>query len=145
LLKSALDEVRLLNGVGSAITIFSDMPTYEYRCEKCQGTFELFQSMKDAAVEVCPKEQCRLDTWGHGKVKRLLGTGAGLIFKGSGFYVTDYRSQSYKESAKKESGAKEGGTKESGGGKTDSGAAKSGGGTGSTGGGAASSSNKPAN
>jgi putative FmdB family regulatory protein len=145
LLKSAQDEVRLLNGVGSAITIFSDMPTYEYRCEKCQGTFELFQSMKDAALEVCPKEQCRLDTWGHGKVKRLLGTGAGLIFKGSGFYVTDYRSQSYKESAKKESGAKEGGTKESGGGKTDSGAAKSGGGTGSTGGGAASSSSKPAN
>jgi putative FmdB family regulatory protein len=144
LLKSVLDEVRLLNGVGSAITIFSDMPTYEYRCEKCQGTFELFQSMKDAAVEVCPKERCRLDTWGHGKVKRLLGTGAGLIFKGSGFYVTDYRSPSYKESAKKESGAKEGGTKESGGGKTDSGAAKSGGGTGSTGGGA-SSSNKPAN
>jgi len=121
------------------------MPTYEYRCEKCQGTFELFQSMKDAALEVCPKEQCRLDTWGHGKVKRLLGTGAGLIFKGSGFYVTDYRSPSYKESAKKESGAKEGGTKESGGGKTDSGAAKSGGGTGSTGGGAASSSSKPAN
>ncbi len=145
MLKSAQDEVRLLNGVGSAITIFSDMPTYEYRCEKCQGTFELFQSMKDAALEVCPKEQCRLDTWGHGKVKRLLGTGAGLIFKGSGFYVTDYRSQSYKESAKKESGAKEGGTKESGGGKTDSGAAKSGGGTGSTGGGAASSSSKPAN
>ena len=106
---------------------------------------ELFQSMKDAALEVCPKEQCRLDPWGHGKVKRLLGTGAGLIFKGSGFYVTDYRSQSYKESAKKESGAKEGGTKESGGGKTDSGAAKSGGGTGSTGGGAASSSSKPAN
>jgi putative FmdB family regulatory protein len=138
LLKSALDEVRLLNGAGSAITIFSDMPTYEYRCEKCQGTFELFQSMKDAALEVCPKEQCRLDTWGHGKVKRLLGTGAGLIFKGSGFYVTDYRSPSYKESAKKESGAKEGGPKESGGGKTDSGAAKSGGGTGSTAGGASS-------
>ena len=145
MLKSARDALRLLNGVGSAITIFSDMPTYEYRCEKCQGTFELFQSMKDAALEVCPKEQCRLDTWGHGKVKRLLGTGAGLIFKGSGFYVTDYRSPSYKESAKKESGAKEGGTKESGGGKTDSGGAKSGEGTSSTGGGTASSSNKPAN
>lgn len=145
MLKSARDELRLLNGVGSAITIFSDMPTYEYRCEKCQGTFELFQSMKDAALEVCPKEQCRLDTWGHGKVKRLLGTGAGLIFKGSGFYVTDYRSPSYKESAKKESGGKEGGTKESGGGKTDSGGAKSGEGTSSTGGGTASSSNKPAN
>ncbi|MGA8480543.1 MAG: FmdB family zinc ribbon protein [Chthoniobacterales bacterium] len=145
MLKSARDALRLLNGVGSAITIFSDMPTYEYRCEKCQGTFELFQSMKDAALEVCPKEQCRLDTWGHGKVKRLLGTGAGLIFKGSGFYVTDYRSPSYKESVKKESGAKEGGTKESGGGKTDSGGAKSGEGTSSTGGGTASSSNKPAN
>ena len=145
MLKSTRDELRLLNRVGSAITIFSDMPTYEYRCEKCQGTFELFQSMKDAALEVCPKEQCRLDTWGHGKVKRLLGTGAGLIFKGSGFYVTDYRSPSYKESAKKESGAKEGGTKESGGGKTDSGGAKSGEGTSSTGGGTASSNNKPAN
>ena len=101
--------------------------------------------MKDAALEVCPKEQCRLDTWGHGKVKRLLGTGAGLIFKGSGFYVTDYRSPSYKESAKKESGAKEGGTKESGGGKTDSGGAKPGEGTSSTGRGTASPSNKPAN
>ena len=124
------------------------MPTYEYRCEKCQGTFELFQSMKDSALEVCPKEKCLLDTWGRGKVKRLLGTGAGLIFKGSGFYVTDYRSPSYQESAKKESSAKEGGAKEGGeggGAKTDSGAAKSGGGSGSTGGGTGSSSNKPAN
>ena len=128
------------------------MPTYEYRCEKCQGTFELFQSMKDSALEVCPKEKCLLDTWGRGKVKRLLGTGAGLIFKGSGFYVTDYRSPSYQESAKKESSAKEGGAKEGsgaktegGGAKTDSGAAKSGGGGSSTGGGAGSSSNKPAN
>ncbi len=122
------------------LAYFSDMPTYEYRCEKCQGTFELFQSMKDAPLEVCPKEKCLLDTWGRGKVKRLLGTGAGLIFKGSGFYVTDYRSPSYRESAKKESGAKEGG-----GAKTDSGAAKSGGGGNSTGGGTGSSSNKPAN
>lgn len=115
------------------------MPTYEYRCEKCQGTFELFQSMKDAALEVCPEKQCLLDTWGHGKVKRLLGTGAGLIFKGSGFYITDYRSSNYRESAKKESGAKEGGAKESGGAKTDSGA-KSGGGSASSGGGSTSSS-----
>ncbi|MEY2607261.1 MAG: hypothetical protein QOH31_5105 [Verrucomicrobiota bacterium] len=123
------------------------MPTYEYRCEKCQGTFELFQSMKDSALEVCPKEKCLLDTWGRGKVKRLLGTGAGLIFKGSGFYVTDYRSPSYQESAKKESSAKEGGgaKTEGGGAKTDSGAGKSGGGSGSTGGGTGSSSNKPAN
>lgn len=126
---------------------FSDMPTYEYRCEKCQGTFELFQSMKDSPLEVCPKEKCLLDTWGRGKVKRLLGTGAGLIFKGSGFYITDYRSPSYRESAKKESGAKEGGgaKTEGGGAKTDTGAAKSGGGGNSTGGGTGSSSNKPSN
>jgi putative FmdB family regulatory protein len=119
------------------------MPTYEYRCEKCQGTFELFQSMKDAALEVCPKEKCRLETWGHGKVKRLLGTGAGIIFKGSGFYVTDYRSASYQESAKKESGTKEAGPKESGGAKPDSGGARPGGGTASSGGGTPT--NKPAN
>jgi putative FmdB family regulatory protein len=85
------------------------MPTYEYRCEKCNETFELFQSMKDDALQVCPQQQCRMETWGQGKVKRLLGTGAGLIFKGSGFYITDYRSQSYTEAAKKESGSKEGG------------------------------------
>jgi putative FmdB family regulatory protein len=121
-----------------------DMPTYEYRCEKCQGTFELFQSMKDAALGVCPEDKCCLDTWGHGKVKRLLGTGAGLIFKGSGFYTTDYRSSNYREAAKKESGTKEGGAKEGGGAKTDPGAAKSGGGTASSGGGPASPSNKPA-
>jgi len=80
------------------------MPTYEYKCEKCNQTFEVFQSMKDEAYAVCPKELCRLEAWGAGKVKRLLGTGAGLIFKGSGFYITDYRSPDYKESAKKESG-----------------------------------------
>jgi len=81
------------------------MPTYEYQCEKCHQTFEAFQSMKDQAYDVCPKELCRLESWGAGKVKRLLGTGAGLIFKGSGFYITDYRSSNYKESAKKESGS----------------------------------------
>ena len=89
------------------------MPTYEYKCEKCNQTFEVFQSMKDEPYAFCPKESCRLETWGAGKVKRLLGTGAGLIFKGSGFYITDYRSPDYKESAKKESGTKESGTKES--------------------------------
>ena len=61
--------------------------------------------MRDKAFQECPKELCRLPKWGHGKVKRLLGTGAGLIFKGSGFYITDYRSDSYKEAAKKESPA----------------------------------------
>ena len=81
------------------------MPTYEYRCEKCNQTFETFQSMKDDPFVVCPKKLCRLEVWGEGKVKRLIGTGAGLIFKGSGFYTTDYRSSNYKESAKKESGS----------------------------------------
>jgi putative FmdB family regulatory protein len=100
------------------------MPTYEYRCEKCNQTFEMFQSMKDDALQVCPQEQCRMESWGQGKVKRLLGAGAGLIFKGSGFYITDYRSQSYSEAAKKESGSKESGSKESGGAKTDSSASK---------------------
>ena len=61
--------------------------------------------MRDEPFRECPKELCRLPKWGHGKVKRLLGTGAGLIFKGSGFYTTDYRSDSYKEAAKKESPA----------------------------------------
>ena len=79
------------------------MPTYEYSCQKCGQNFEAFQSMRDEPFRECPKELCRLPKWGHGKVKRLFGTGAGLIFKGSGFYTTDYRSQSYKEAAKKES------------------------------------------
>jgi putative FmdB family regulatory protein len=88
------------------------MPTYEYQCEKCHQTFEVFQSMKDEAFTVCPKASCRLEVWGEGKVKRLIGTGAGLIFKGSGFYTTDYRSANYQESAKKESGSpKSDGTK----------------------------------
>src|SRR6266446_4310880 len=81
------------------------MPTYEYSCQKCGQTFEAFQSMRDEPFRECPKELCRLPKWGHGKVKRLLGTGAGLIFKGSGFYSTDYRSDSYKEAAKKDSAA----------------------------------------
>src|SRR5215468_6563814 len=87
---------------------FDRMPTYEYLCEKCGQTFEAFQSMKDEPFKVCLKELCRQDLWGQGPVKRLLGTGAGLLFKGSGFYITDYRSSGYKESAKKESAKKEG-------------------------------------
>ncbi len=59
--------------------------------------------MRDKPLRECPKDLCRLPKWGHGKVKRLLGTGAGIIFKGSGFYTTDYRSDSYKEAVKKES------------------------------------------
>src|SRR3954468_18454565 len=81
------------------------MPTYEYSCEKCGKTFEAFQSMRDDPYRKCPKEHCKMQKWGQGKVKRLLGTGAGLIFKGSGFYITDYRSNSYKEAAKKDAPA----------------------------------------
>lgn len=81
------------------------MPTYEYSCEKCGGTFEIVQSMRDAALKECPKDRCQQKKWGHGKVKRLIGTGAGLIFKGSGFYITDYRSDSYREAAKKDAPA----------------------------------------
>ena len=79
------------------------MPTYEYECEKCKGAFECVQSMKDDTFKTCPKELCRMKKWGKGKVRRLMGTGAGLIFKGSGFYITDYRSDGYKASAKKDS------------------------------------------
>ncbi|RYD33011.1 MAG: zinc ribbon domain-containing protein [Verrucomicrobiaceae bacterium] len=75
------------------------MPNYDYQCEKCGHRFEVFQSMKDAKLENCPQEDC------DGKVKRLLGTGAGLIFKGGGFYQTDYRSASYQAGAKADSGA----------------------------------------
>jgi len=71
------------------------MPTYEYQCGACGHRFERFQSIKAAPVRKCP--EC-----GKNKVKRLLSTGAGLIFKGSGFYTTDYRSSSYKEAAKKD-------------------------------------------
>src|SRR5438046_5327774 len=83
------------------------MPTYEYACLKCGQNFDAFQSMRDEPFRECPKHLCRLEKWGHGKVKRLLGKGAGIIFKGSGFYTTDYRSDSYKESAKKETPASE--------------------------------------
>jgi putative FmdB family regulatory protein len=79
------------------------MPTYEYACSKCRKQFEIFQSMKDDAFKTCPESQCRMKKWGKGDVKRLLGAGAGLIFKGSGFYITDYRSEGYKQSAKSES------------------------------------------
>ncbi len=73
------------------------MPTYEYRCEGCGHEFEKFQSITAAPVKKCPK--C-----GKNRVKRLISTGAGLIFKGSGFYITDYRDSSYKEKAKSETG-----------------------------------------
>lgn len=67
--------------------------------------------MKDKPFQTCPEDKCQITPWGHGDVKRLLGTGAGLIFKGSGFYITDYRSEGYKQAAKKDDG---GGVKKEG-------------------------------
>lgn len=74
------------------------MPNYDYICQTCGHTFEVFQRMNDAKLEHCPLQGC------DGTVKRLLGTGAGVIFKGSGFYQTDYRSDSYKQAASKDKG-----------------------------------------
>ncbi len=73
------------------------MPTYEYECTKCDHHFEVFQSMKDDPLKRCPKCRC--------KIRKVLGSGAGIIFKGSGFYQTDYRSKDYHEAAKKDKSA----------------------------------------
>ncbi|MCL4222540.1 MAG: zinc ribbon domain-containing protein [Phycisphaerales bacterium] len=73
------------------------MPTYDYRCGNCEHEFELFQSMSEPARRKCPN--C-----GRNTLERLIGTGAAVLFKGSGFYQTDYRSESYKKAAKSESG-----------------------------------------
>lgn len=100
------------------------MPTYEYHCEKCNRNFETFQSMKDPAFVTCPRELCQQETWGCGKVRRLLGTGAGLIFKGSGFYITDYRSKGYQEAAKKDSASTTGGGDKGGSGGSSAGDSK---------------------
>jgi putative FmdB family regulatory protein len=81
------------------------MPTYEYVCEKCGHEFEKFQSMADTPLKVCPEDKCGKKRWGKGAVRRAISGGAGLIFKGTGFYITDYRSDSYKEAAKKDSTA----------------------------------------
>ena len=76
------------------------MPTYEYSCAQCGKTIEVFQSIKALHLKTCPEDACAKKKWGKGKVKRLLGTGAGIIFKGGGFYETDYRSESYKSGEK---------------------------------------------
>ena len=68
------------------------MPTYDYVCEACKHEFELFQSIKDEPKKQCP--EC-----GKKKLRRLIGPGAAIVFKGSGFYTTDYRSESYKKAA----------------------------------------------
>lgn len=79
------------------------MPTYEYECLTCGHAFETVQSMKDPHLTECPQASCA------GPVRRKIGRGAGIIFKGSGFYQTDYRSESYKAGAKKESGSSDSG------------------------------------
>jgi putative FmdB family regulatory protein len=79
------------------------MPTYEYICEKCGHQFEKFQSISAKALTVCPEELCAQKRWGKGKVKRAISGGAGLLFKGNGFYITDYRSEGYKAAARKDS------------------------------------------
>ena len=81
------------------------MPTYEYACEKCGHEFETVRSMSAPPLKVCPEDLCARKKWGRGPVKKKVGGGAGLIFKGSGFYITDYRSEGYKQSAKKDSTA----------------------------------------
>jgi putative FmdB family regulatory protein len=79
------------------------MPTYEYICEKCGHQFETVQPISSKPLTVCPPEDCAKKRWGRGKVKRAISAGGGLLFKGSGFYITDYRSDGYKAAAKKES------------------------------------------
>jgi len=72
------------------------MPTYDYECQTCGHQFEAKQSMKDPHLTDCPVGACA------GPVKRKIGVGAGFIFKGTGFYITDYRSDSYKAAAKQD-------------------------------------------
>src|SRR2546429_8534986 len=79
------------------------MPTYEYVCSKCEHRFDIFQAITGKPLTVCPKEKCSLKRWGKGKGKPAIGTGGGIILKGNGFYVPDYRGETYKEAAKKES------------------------------------------
>jgi putative FmdB family regulatory protein len=80
------------------------MPTYDYVCDGCGHAFELFQSMTDGVKKTCPK--C-----GKKKLRRLIGAGGAIVFKGSGFYKTDYRSESYKKGAAADSGTKSEGSK----------------------------------
>lgn len=75
------------------------MPNYDYECQQCGKRFEVFQSMNDPKLTDCQVENC------DGQVKRLLGTGGGILFKGSGFYQTDYRSSSYQAASKADGGS----------------------------------------
>jgi putative FmdB family regulatory protein len=82
------------------------MPTYDYECKACHHRWELFQSIKENPVKKCP--QC-----GKRQAQRVIGAGAGIIFKGSGFYQTDYRSSAYKKAAEADRKAADGGNKDS--------------------------------
>jgi putative FmdB family regulatory protein len=81
------------------------MPTYDYECEKCGLVFEEFQRITEPPLTVCKKPGC------GGAVKRLISPGAGFLFKGSGFYSTDYRSESYKKQAKSDTAQPAAGSK----------------------------------
>jgi putative FmdB family regulatory protein len=110
------------------------MPTYDYECDACNHKFELYQGINDEVQKKCP--ECKKN-----KLRRLIGTGSAIVFKGSGFYQTDYRSESYKkakaadssggsksEGGKSEGGKSEGGKSEGGkseGSKSESGSSKS--------------------
>lgn len=74
------------------------MPTYDYQCKKCGHEFEVFHKMSDKPIDKCPKCQ--------GKVEKMIGGGAGLIFKGSGFFLTDYKKSNVSSNNKNDSGAK---------------------------------------
>lgn len=82
------------------------MPTYDYECEACEHTFETFQGINDPMLTKCP--EC-----GKKKLRRLFGTGAAIVFKGSGFYQTDYRSEGYKKAAAADKKSSDGGSGES--------------------------------
>jgi len=98
------------------------MPTYDYECAACGHRFEEFQAITAAPIRTCPKCKRR-------KVKRMIGSGAGILFKGSGFYQTDYRSESYKKAAEREKPAT-GGSGEGEGSKPGKGASDTGSGEG---------------
>lgn len=84
------------------------MPTYDYECDACGHAMEVFQGINDPIKKKCP--EC-----GKNKLKRLFGTGAAIVFKGSGFYQTDYRSEGYKKAAKADSKKSDGGDSKAGG------------------------------
>lgn len=95
------------------------MPTYQYRCTQCGHEFEEFQKMTDEPLSKCP--EC------GGKPQRLISGGSGLLFKGGGFYITDYRSEGYKKDAKKEAPKSESSDSKGSSSKSEGGSSKSGG------------------